>query len=55
MVKVIQESLDTDAVQPEPSVTLNDPLPPLAATDAELEDSEYVQVVVDPAIVKDSR
>jgi hypothetical protein len=40
---VIQESLDTDAVQPDPIVTLKDPLPPAAATDAELDDSEYEQ------------
>jgi len=43
-----------DMVQPVPVVTVKDPLPPLAATDAELDDSEYVQVVEDPVIVKDT-
>ena len=51
---VIQESLDTDAVQPDPIVTLKDPLPPVAATDAELDDSAYEQVV-GAVIAKGSR
>jgi hypothetical protein len=38
-------------VHPEPAVTLKLPLPPAAATDAELDDSEYEQ---EPATVKDT-
>jgi len=56
-VGVIQvTSLDTDAVQPVPAVTLTLklPLPPPAGTLAELDDSEYEQVT-DPVIVKDVR
>ena len=54
MINVIHPaSLATDAEHPEP-VTVNDPLPPPAATDAEAGDSEYVQAV-EPVIVKGCR
>jgi len=43
--------LVADHAQPEPAVTVKDPLPAVAATDAELDDSEYEQVV-EAVIVK---
>ena len=55
MAGVIQvTSLDAVNVQPEPVVTVKLPLPPAAAADAEVDDSEYVQVAAEPVIVKGS-
>ena len=47
-------SVLTVAVQPAVTVTVKLPLPPAAATLAEVADSEYVQVV-EPVIVKGCR
>jgi len=51
VVSQVGALLVADQAQPVPAVTLKELLPAVAATDAEVGDSEYEQVV-DPVIVK---